>query len=150
MPKPVNAGPENQGIGGQLEQIYLENHLLLKNWKKGSIIWKTQNRIELMRYYTNKIKHFRHKTKIWLLDLCKNRRTTYQVPKKNGANPKRSPFSSRGKDPEVPSSYRVSVMPPMLYERLILDRIKDHLESKQIPQQAGFRRGRSHDCVWHH
>nr|CAH7713566.1 unnamed protein product [Callosobruchus chinensis] len=51
-----------------------------------------------------------------------------------------------GKDPELPSSYHpISLLCHMfkLYGRLILNRIQDTLDSKLIPQQAGFRPGKS-------
>lgn len=55
-----------------------------------------------------------------------------------------------GKEPGDPSAYRPLLMlgaAPKAFERLILDRLNDHLESSSAPrlsqEQYGFRRGRS-------
>ena len=51
-----------------------------------------------------------------------------------------------GKDPEIPKSYRPIALLCSLYqllERMILTRLQCKIEHRLIPQQAGFRPGRS-------
>lgn len=94
---------------------------------------------------TEQIKHFGPKTKQWLLALLNHCKQTYQLPKA-WRKSKIIALLKPGKDPELPSSYRpISLLCHMfkLYERLILNRIQDTLDSKLIPQQAGFRPGKS-------
>ena len=51
-----------------------------------------------------------------------------------------------GKDPSVAKSFQpISLLchTYKLFERLILNRITEHLDAKLIPEQAGFRPGKS-------
>ena len=84
-------------------------------------------------------------TKEWILKLFNVCRETFQIPKL-WRKSKVVALLKPGKDPESPKSYRpISLLCHLfkLYERLILYRIEKTVDSKLIPQQAGFRPGKS-------
>ena len=65
---------------------------------------------------------------------------------KNGKAPGLDDIRTDGKDPSVAKSYRpISLLchPYKLFERLVLNRIAEHVNAKLIPEQAGFRPGKS-------
>lgn len=109
----------------------------LKNMKNGKAAGLDDLCIE-------QIKHFGEKTKLWLVNMFNRCRETYCLPKL-WRKSKVIALLKPGKDPDNPSSYRpISLLCHLfkLYERLILTRIGPSIESKLIPQQAGFRPGK--------
>jgi Reverse transcriptase (RNA-dependent DNA polymerase)/Endonuclease-reverse transcriptase len=94
---------------------------------------------------TEQVKNLGPMANCWLLDLFNNCRTTYEMPK-SWRKAKVIAIAKPGKDPNHPSSYRpISLLCHLfkLYERLILQRIEGPIDELLIPQQAGFRPGRS-------
>lgn len=91
------------------------------------------------------IKHFGPDTKEWLLQLFNHCRENFRIPKL-WKKSKVVALLKPGKDPNSANSYRpISLLCHLfkLYERLILNRISNVVDSKIIPQQAGFRPGKS-------
>lgn len=91
------------------------------------------------------IKHFGPDTKEWLLQLFNHCRENFRIPKL-WKKSKVVALLKPGKDPNSANSYRpISLLCHLskLYERLILNRISNVIDSKIIPQQAGFRPGKS-------
>lgn len=91
------------------------------------------------------VKHFGTVAKEWILSLFNNCRESFQIPKL-WRKSKVVALLKPGKDPESPKSYRpISLLCHLykLYERLILHRIEEDVDSRLIPHQAGFRPGKS-------
>lgn len=94
---------------------------------------------------TEQIKHFGSATKNWLLTLFNNCVSELKIPKL-WRKSKVISLLKPGKDPESASSYRpISLLCHLfkVYERLILNRMGKTIEPKLIPQQAGFRPGKT-------
>lgn len=91
------------------------------------------------------IKNFGPGARIWILELFNQCRDIYKIPKL-WSKAKVIALLKPGKDPDSPQSYRpISLLCHLfkLYERLILHRITSAVDQKLIPQQAGFRPGKS-------
>ena len=94
---------------------------------------------------TEQIKNFGPKTKNWLLQLYNSCLSTNKLPKiwkKSHVLALLKP----GKDPSVPKNYRpISLLSHLykLFERLILNRVGPVIDNLLIPEQAGFRPGKS-------
>ncbi|XP_030847026.1 uncharacterized protein LOC115926449 [Strongylocentrotus purpuratus] len=94
---------------------------------------------------TEQIKHFGHNTQEWLLSLFDNCVTLSQLPK-IWRKARVIAILKPGKDPNEAKSYRpISLLCHLfkLFERLILNRLGPVTEQHLIPEQAGFRPGRS-------
>ena len=94
---------------------------------------------------TELIKQFGPKARDWLLRFFNNCTETKKVPK-NWRQAKVVALLKPGKDPSVAKSFRpISLLchTYKLFERLILNRIAEHVDAKLIPEQAGFRPGKS-------
>ena len=90
------------------------------------------------------IKQFGPKTLIWLLGFLNRCLRTNHLPQV-WLQAKVIAIPKPGKPPDLPASYRpISLLCHLykLYERLILNRLSD-IEELLIPQQAGFRPGKS-------
>lgn len=91
------------------------------------------------------IKHFGEKTRQWILCLA-NRCYAMKIIPKSWRKSRVIALLKPGKDPNQASSYRpISLLCHLfkLYERLILNKIERSVDQKLIPQQGGFRPGRS-------
>ena len=94
---------------------------------------------------TEQIKNFGPEAKKWLLALYNYCLTTRKLPniwKKAHVTALLKP----GKDPSLPKSYRpISLLSHTykLFERLILTRVNPVVDEHLIPEQAGFRPGKS-------
>lgn len=91
------------------------------------------------------IKNFGPAAKHWLTELMNNCIQSSKIPKL-WRKAKVIAIRKPGKDPNDPKSYRPISLLCHLYkilERLILHRLMEKLEAIYIPQQAGFRTGKS-------
>ena len=96
---------------------------------------------------TELIKQFGPKACDWLLRFFNNCTETKKIPK-IWRQAKVVALLKPGKGPSVAKSFRpISLLchTYKLFERLILNRIAEHVDAKLIPEQAGFRPGKS--CV---
>ena len=94
---------------------------------------------------TELIKQFGPKARDWLLRFINNCTATKKIPKL-WRQAKVVALLKPGKDPSVAKSFRpISLLchTYKLFERLILNRIAEHVDAKLIPEQAGFRPGKS-------
>ena len=94
---------------------------------------------------TELIKQFGPKARDWLLRFFNNCTDTTKIPK-IWRQAKVVALLKPGKDPSVAKSFRpISLLchTYKLFERLILNRIAEHVDAKLIPEQAGFRPGKS-------
>ena len=94
---------------------------------------------------TELIKQFGPKARDWLLRFFNNFMKTKKIPK-IWRQAKVVALLKPGKDPSVAKSFRpISLLchTYKLFERLILNRIAEHVDAKLIPEQAGFRPGKS-------
>ena len=94
---------------------------------------------------TELIKQFGPKARDWLLRFFNNCTGTKKIPKL-WRQAKVVALLKPGKDPSVAKSFRpISLLchTYKLFERLILNRIAEHVDAKLIPEQAGFRAGKS-------
>ena len=94
---------------------------------------------------TELIKQFGPKARDWLLRFFNNCTETKKIPK-IWRQAKVVALLKPGKDPSVAKSFRpISLLSLTykLFERLILNRIAEHVDAKPIPEQAGFRPGKS-------
>ena len=90
---------------------------------------------------TEPIKQFLPKARDWLLRFVNNCTETKKIPKL-WRQAKVVALLTPGKDPSVAKSFRPNSMlchTYKLFERLILNRIAEHVDAKLIPEQAGFR-----------
>ena len=90
---------------------------------------------------TELIKHFGPKVRDWLLRFFNNNTETKQISKL-WRQTKVMALLKPGKDPSVAKSFRpISLLchTYKLFERLILNRIAEHVDAKLTPKQAGFR-----------
>ena len=91
------------------------------------------------------IKCFGPTTRFWLLDMLNDCLKQQQIPNV-WRKSKVVALLKPGKDPESPKSYRPIALLCSLYkllERMILTRLQCKIEHRLIPQQAGFRPGKS-------
>ena len=91
------------------------------------------------------IKCFGPTTRLWLLDMLNDCLKQQQIPNV-WRKAKVVALLKPGKDPESPKSYRPIALLCSLYkllERMILTRLQCKIEHRLIPQQAGFRPGKS-------
>ena len=91
------------------------------------------------------IKKFGPKACDWLLRFFNNCTETKKVPK-IWRQAKVVALLKPGKDPSVAKSFQPIPLlchTYKLFERLILNRIAEHVDAKLIPEQAGFRPGKS-------
>ena len=91
------------------------------------------------------IKQFGPNARDWLLRFFNNCTETKKIPK-IWRQAKVVALLKPGKDPSVAKSFRpISLLchTYKLFERLILNRIAEHVDAKLIPEQAGFRPGKS-------
>ena len=98
---------------------------------------------------TELIKQFGPKAPDWLLRFFNNCTETKTISKIL-RQAKVVALLKPGKDPSIAKSFRpISLLchTYKLFERLILNRIAEHVDAKLIPEQAGFRSGKS--CTSH-
>ena len=102
----------------------------------------------MLQCYYRKVVHCTHifgpTTRLWLLDMFNDCQTT--ADSKRMAKAKVVALLKPGKDPENPKSYRPIAILCSLYkllESMILTRLRCKIEHKLIPEQAGFRPGKS-------
>jgi hypothetical protein len=94
---------------------------------------------------TEQLKNFGPEAKKWLLQLYNTCRRSHRLPKiwkKSHIIGLLKP----GKDPSIPKSYRpISLLSHTykLFERLLLNRLAPVVDEQLIPEQAGFRPGKS-------
>ena len=94
---------------------------------------------------TELIKQFGPKARDWLLRFFNNCTATKKIPKL-WRQAKVVALLKPGKDPSVAKSIRPNSLlchTYKLFERLILNRIAEHVDAKLVPEQAGFRPGKS-------
>ena len=94
---------------------------------------------------TEQLKHLGPEAKKWLLMLYNNCLTTHKLPK-IWKKAHVTALLKPGKDPSIPKSYRpISLLSHTykLFERLILNRVGPVIDEHLIPEQAGFRPGKS-------
>ena len=94
---------------------------------------------------TELIKQFEPKARDWLLRFFNNCTATKKIPKL-WRQAKVAALLKPGKDTSVAKSFRpISLLchTYKLFERLILNRIAEHVDAKLIPEQARFRPGKS-------
>ena len=95
------------------------------------------------------IKYFGPTTRLWLLDMLNDCIKQKQIPNV-WRKAKVVALLKPGKDPESPKSNRPIALLCSVYkllERMILTRLQCKIEHRLIPQQAGFRPGKS--CCSH-
>ena len=91
------------------------------------------------------VKCFGPTTRLWLLDMLNDCLKQQQIPNE-WRKAKVVALLKPGKIPEIPKSYRpIALLCPlyMVLARMILTRLQCKIEHKLIPQQAGFRPGKS-------
>ena len=91
------------------------------------------------------IQHFGPRTREWLLQFYNNCSSTTKIPKV-WRQTRIIALLKPGKDPSEPKSYRpISLLchTYKLFERLILNRLAPFIDEQLIPEQAGFRPGKS-------
>ena len=91
------------------------------------------------------LKHFGPRALQWLLKLFNTCIQKLKIPKL-WRKARVVALLKPGKDPTIPKSYRPVSLLCQLYkvmERMVLNRISGQLESEFIPEQAGFRPGKS-------
>ncbi|CAH1258394.1 Hypp2004 [Branchiostoma lanceolatum] len=91
------------------------------------------------------IKHFGPLALQWLLDMLNQSLSTNRIPK-IWRKSRVIALLKPGKDPSIPKNYRpISLLchTYKLFERLILNRIAPLVDELLIPEQAGFRPGKS-------
>ncbi|KAL1460605.1 hypothetical protein WDU94_012577 [Cyamophila willieti] len=129
-----------------------ENHFLEEPFTVGEL----QEAIKMMKSKVNKaagvddirteqLKNFGPETLKWVTSLCNNCVTSLQIPK-TWRKAHIVPLVKPGKDPDDPKNYRpVSLLCHLfkVLERMTLNRITSYVDEKLIPQQAGFRPGKS-------
>ena len=94
---------------------------------------------------TELIKQFGPKARDWLLLFFNNCTETKKIPK-IWRQAKVVALLKPGKDPPIDKSFRPIYLlchTYKLFERLIMNRIAEHMDAKLIPEQAGFRPGKS-------
>ena len=94
---------------------------------------------------TEEIKNFGPEAKKWLLQLYNQCLATRKLPK-IWKKAHVTALLKPGKDPSLPKSYRpISLLSHTykLFERLILNRVAPVIDERLIPEQAGFRPGKS-------
>ena len=94
---------------------------------------------------TEQIKYFGPEAKKWLLQLYNHCLKTHELPK-IWKKAHVIALLKPGKDPSIPKGYRpISLLSHTckLFERLILNRITPTVDERLIPEQAGFRPGKS-------
>lgn len=128
-----------------IEDPAFTRQLTMEELEGGISILKPGKAIGLDNIATEQIKHFGHKAKTWLLQLYNECLTTHKLPniwKKAHIIALLKP----GKDPSAPKNFRpISLLSHTykLFERLILNRIGTFVDEHLIPEQAGFRPGKS-------
>ena len=116
-----------------------------QKFSNGIAALKNGQAIGFNAIFTEELKHFGQQAKKWLLELFNRFVETNCIPKiwrKSCVIALLKP----GKDLSLPKSFRsISLLchPFKLFERLLLGRLTPVLETKMIPQQAGFREGKS-------
>ena len=93
----------------------------------------------------DQIKHFGPVTRNWLLRLFNNILRSHRIPKQ-WCKSNVVAILKPGKDPANPKSFRpISLLCHLykLFERMLLCRLSAAVEDKLIPEQAGFRAGKS-------
>ena len=91
------------------------------------------------------IKHFGPGARRWLLDMVNKCVSSNKIPKM-WRKARVIALLKPGKDPAIPKSYRpISLLCHLykLFERLLLNRIASFVDDHLIPEQAGFRPGKS-------
>ena len=104
-------------------------------------VFKNGQAIAFDAIFTEELKHFGQQAKQWLLELFNRSVETNRIPKISVIA-----LLKPAKDLSLPKSFRpVSLLchPFKLFERLLRGRLTPVLEPKIIPQQAGFREGKS-------
>ncbi|KAJ4925239.1 hypothetical protein JOQ06_017974 [Pogonophryne albipinna] len=128
-----------------IEDPDFTRQLTMEELEGGISILKPGKAIGLDTIATEQIKHFGHKAKTWLLQLYNECLTTHKLPniwKKAHIIALLKP----GKEPSAPKNFRpISLLSHTykLFERLILNRIGAFVDEHLIPEQAGFRPGKS-------
>ena len=95
--------------------------------------------------FTEELKHFGQQAKTWLLELFNRCVETNRIPK-IWRKSRVIALPKQDKDLSLPKSFRpISLLchPYKLFERLLLGKLTPVVEPKIIPQQAGFREGKS-------
>ena len=94
---------------------------------------------------TEEIKNFGPEAKRWLLQLYNQCLETHKLPK-IWKRAHVTALLKPGKDPSLPKNYRpISLLSHTykLFERLLLNRLSPFVDERLIPEQAGFRPGKS-------
>ena len=94
---------------------------------------------------TEQIKHFGRNTRLWLLNLYNSCMERLKIPK-IWRHTRVVALLKPGKDPSLAKSFRpISLLCDTykLFERLILNRLAPIVDEHLIPEQAGFRPGKS-------
>ena len=129
-------GQENHDIDDDFTIIELQTSLKhLKNGKAAG----------LDEILTEEIKNFGPVTTQWVLNLLNACARTHRLPRL-WRQARVVALLKPGKDPSSPKSFRpISLLCHLykLYERLILNRLSPIIEHVLIPEQAGFRPGKS-------
>ena len=119
--------------------------MTMEELEKGISTLKPGKAIGLDNISTEQIKNFGPVTKKWLLQLYNHCLTTHKLPK-IWKKAHVIALLKPGKDPSIPKSYRpISLLSHTykLFERLLLNRIGPVVDKLLIPEQAGFRPGKS-------
>ena len=101
--------------------------------------------IGLDKIATEEIKNFGPEAKMWLLQLYNQCLATHKLPK-IWKKAHVTALLKPGKDSSLPKSYRpISLLSHTykLFERMILNRVAPVIDERLIPEQAGFRPGKS-------
>ena len=106
---------------------------------------KNGKAIGLDGIFNKELKHFGTRARMWLLNMFNTCLAQKSIPK-IWLKARVIALLKPGKDPSMAKSFRpISLLchPYKLYERLILARLSPAIEPFLIPQQAGFRCGKS-------
>ncbi|KAI5732047.1 hypothetical protein M8J77_020382 [Diaphorina citri] len=129
----------------EAEEHMLEDPFLPSELETAMLSMKSNKAAGIDDLRTEQIKHFGKRTKQWLLDMMNACVQQLHIPKM-WRKSRVVALLKPGKEPDDPKNFRpVSLLCHTfkLLERLILNRIAPSLERKFIPEQAGFRPGKS-------
>ena len=131
--------------GKQSIEPNLTSPFTAQAFSNGIAALKNDKAIGLDGTFTEELTHFGQQAKKWLLELFNRCMETNRIPK-IWRKSRVIALPKPGKDLSLPKSFRlISLLchPYKLFERLLFGRLTPVVEPKIIPQQAGFRRGKS-------
>lgn len=127
------------------ENNFLEDPFLVGELQEAIKMMKSNKAAGIDDIRTEQIKNFGMDALKWVTSLINNCITTFRIPKV-WRKAHIVALLKPGKEPDDPKSFRpVSLLCHLfkVMERMILNRITEYIDKNLIPQQAGFRPGKS-------